>query len=139
MNNKLNHRAQTSLAEYAALIAVAVAALLALQLYNQRAMQSVIKESFDKIGGQKEVDRKTDRAGIPVVNLMGEHKVSLKSKSKKDYTIETVREPGDDARPEWRQDIIYNDGENKSWSEGLNDSSYKIKVYGGYSEEITNP
>lgn len=129
--NKFNRRGQSSLAEYAVVIAVVTAAIIGLQIFKQRGIQSVIKESFDKLGNQTDADLKDDRIGIPVAKG-GEHAVSMRYVTSKDETIETTRISGDDERPQWRQDVTYGENDYSGAEE------YSMEVYGGYAQELTN-
>ncbi|MDD5004887.1 MAG: hypothetical protein PHS34_06955 [Candidatus Omnitrophica bacterium] len=51
-----------SIAEYALLIAVVSAALLAMQIYMKRGIQSVIKYSADQLGNQEYMETNAERA-----------------------------------------------------------------------------
>ncbi len=69
-----NYRAQSTL-EYALIIAVVVAGLVAMQIYMKRGVQGKLRESADQIGEQFEannttVNRTTNRSGTTVQEVL---------------------------------------------------------------------
>ncbi len=75
-----NYRAQSTL-EYALIIAVVVAGLVAMQIYMKRGVQGKLRESADQIGEQFEannttVNRTTNRYGTTVQTVSGGETIS---------------------------------------------------------------
>jgi uncharacterized protein (UPF0333 family) len=62
-------RAQ-ALIEYAIVIGAVLAAVAAMQIFNRRATQAVVKASFDKLGNQTEADRRPDSDGVTLESLI---------------------------------------------------------------------
>lgn len=73
MRYRRNYKGQSTL-EYALIIAVVVAGLVAMQIYMKRGVQGKLRESADQIGEQFEanattVDRTTNRYGTTVQTI----------------------------------------------------------------------
>jgi Flp pilus assembly pilin Flp len=80
MKHKISRRAQSTL-EYAVIIAVVAAALVAIQIYLKRGVQGKLRQSADQIGEQFEPEESTatsstTHSGVAVQTTKEEQTVS---------------------------------------------------------------
>lgn len=93
----LRNRTAQSTLEYAVIIAVVVAALLAIQIYMKRGVQGKLRESTDQVGEQFDIektniDMTTERAGktVQTQTTGGVSQTDYTGVSQKEFGTETV-------------------------------------------------